>query len=270
MGVLAVIGHTTRDLVGGGPSRPGGVPFHVARALGPLGEPALVVTRCAAEDAALLDRVRAEGVPVVWRAEAVTPVFRHVYVDGRRDTTIDALGEPWTADDARGWVGEALHAADWVHAGALWRGDFPAETLAVLRRGRRLSLDGQGLVRLSRVGPVELDGDFDPEILRSVDVLHLAEEEAAALGLTLDEGSLRTLGVPEVVVTLGERGAIVWAGGVAKSVPADPVSGADPTGAGDAFTAAYVASRRHGHAPAAAAGNAARVVHDLLAGGHAA
>ncbi len=270
MGVLAVIGHTTRDLVGGGPSRPGGVPFHAARVLGPLGEPALVVSRCADEDAGLLDRVRETGIPVVWAAEATTPVFRHEYVDGRRGTTIEALGEPWTVDDARGWVGEALRDADWVHAGALWRGDFPAETLAALRRGRRLSLDGQGLVRPSRVGPVALDRDFDPEVLRSVDVLHLAEEEAAALGLTLDEDSLGTLGVPEVVVTLGERGAIVCAGGIAKSVPADPVEGADPTGAGDAFTAAYVVSRRHGHAPAVAAGNAARVVHDLLAGGQAA
>ena len=266
MGVLAVIGHTTRDLVGGGSPRPGGVPFHAARVLGPLGEPALAVTRCAVEDAALADRVRAAGVPVVWRAGAVTPVFRHEYVDGRRDTTIEALGEPWTADDARGWVGEALRGADWVHAGALWRGDFPAETLAALRRGRRLSLDGQGLVRPSRVGPVELDRDFDPDVLRSVDVLHLAEDEAAALGLTLDEDSLRTLGVPEVVVTLGAGGGGVCSGGGAESAPADPVEGADPTGAGDAFTAAYVASRRHGHAPAAAAGEAARVVRDLLAG----
>lgn len=266
MGVLAVIGHTARDLVGASPPRPGGVPFHAARVLGPLHEPALAVTRCAAADAPLAERVRAAGVPVVWRAEAVTPVFRHEYVDGRRDTTIEALGEPWTEDDADGWVGESLREAGWVHAGALWRGDFPAATLAALRRGRRLSLDGQGLVRPPRLGPIELDGDFDPEVLRSVDVLHLAEEEAAALGLTLDERSLRTLGVPEVVVTLGERGAVVCAGGVAESVPAYPVEGADPTGAGDAFTVAYVASRRHGRAPAAAAGEAARVVRALLAG----
>jgi sugar/nucleoside kinase (ribokinase family) len=41
----------------------------------------------------------------------------------------------------------------------------------------------------------------------------------------------------------------------------------DPTGAGDAFTAAYLACRRRDHAPAAAARRAAAVVSDLLQGG---
>src|SRR3989304_267869 len=63
------------------------------------------------------------------------------------------LGEPWTPEDARGWLGEALAEVDWVHAGALWRGDFPAETLAELRRGRRLSLPRAGGPRAAPARP---------------------------------------------------------------------------------------------------------------------
>jgi sugar/nucleoside kinase (ribokinase family) len=73
-----------------------------------------------------------------------------------------------------------------------------------------LSFDGQGLVRPARKGEIAPDAEYDPEVLRQVDVLKLGEEEADALGLGLDERSLRSLGVPEVVVTLGSRGTVVY------------------------------------------------------------
>ena len=266
MSLFAVVGHTSRDLVDSRPPRAGGAPLYAARALRVLGEPALLVTRCAEADHALLASLRALGLPVVWRAEARTAAFSIRNRDGERALSLATLGEPWTPEDARGWLGEALAEVDWVHAGALWRGDFPAETLAELRRGRRLSLDGQGLVRPGRTGPVELAGGLDPAVLAACDLLHLSEPEAAALGVSLDERSLRSLGVPEVVVTLGKRGAVVFADDLAEYVPARPLARVDPTGAGDAFTAAYVVSRRRGHAPASAARVATEVVHGLLSG----
>ena len=73
MGYVAVVGHTARDLVDGGPPRPGGVPLFAARALRALGEPGLVVTRCAEDDRALLGALYAVGLPVVWRSEPATP-----------------------------------------------------------------------------------------------------------------------------------------------------------------------------------------------------
>jgi sugar/nucleoside kinase (ribokinase family) len=266
VGPLAVVGHTTRDVIDSRPPRAGGPPLYAARALAALGDPALVVTRCAQADEPLLAPLRALRLPVVWRAEARSAVFRLEYRGGERAASIEALGEPWSAGDARGWLAEALGDADWVHAGALWRGDFPAETLAELARGRRLSLDGQGLVRPGRVGPVEPDADFDPAVLEHVDLLHLSEPEAATLGLSLDRRSLGSLGVREIVVTLGGRGSVVFAGRAAEAVPARPLRGVDPTGAGDAFTAAYVACRRRGQAPARAARRATEVVRALLSG----
>jgi len=177
-----------------------------------------------------------------------------------------ALDEPWTPEEARGWVGEALAGADWVHVGALSRGDFPAETLAELRRGRKLCLDGQGLIRPARTGPLELDGDFDPEVLRHVDVLKLSGPEAAALGVDPLGSELGRLGVPEVVVTLGSDGVCVYSDGKVDSIGARPLDVADTTGAGDVFAAVYLQGRRRGHTPLAAAQAANAFVRSFLTG----
>jgi sugar/nucleoside kinase (ribokinase family) len=263
-GALAVIGHTARDLVDGSAPRAGGVPLYAALALAELGEHALVVTRCAPEDRSLLASLYAAGLPVVWHPEQQTPVFRLRNLGDQREIEIEALGTPWSVADVDGWLGDALAGVGWAHAGALWRGDFPPDTLAALARGRRLSFDGQGLCRPGRVGPVSRDGSFDPGLLAHVDVLHLSLSEAEALGLSLDAVSLATLGVPEVVVTMGSRGSVVYARGVAEHVAAEPLEVDDATGAGDAYTIAYIASRRAGHNPRSAARRATGLVHGLL------
>jgi sugar/nucleoside kinase (ribokinase family) len=260
---LGVVGLVSLDRVDGGLPRLGGAPFYAARALRLLGHPAVLVTKLAAEDSGR--GLHALGVPVVARAAARTVSFRIENENGsRRSLELEEPGEPWSAEDARGWVGEALSQADWVHAGALTRDDFPPETLATLGRGRKLSLDGQGLVRPGRTGPVELDGEYDPSVLRHVDLLKLSQDEADALGLRLDERSLRSLGVREIVVTLGRTGCVVYADGLAEHIPTRPLDVADPTGAGDEFMAAYLSYRRRRHAPHSAAHLASEVVHRLL------
>ena len=95
-------------------------------------------------------------------------------------------------------------------------------------------------------------------------MLKLSEEEALALVGRLEERSLSELGVPEVIVTLGSRGCIVVARSRLVHVPAEPLD-VDPTGAGDAFAAAYVVERGRGHGPFQAAKGATRLVHGLLA-----
>lgn len=258
---LAVVGNLSRDLVDGGPPRAGGAPFHAARALRVLGRPALVGAKCADADRdSLLTPLLRLGLPVLWRGGSSTAAFSFRYEGDRRVMDVIALGDPWTAADLLG-----LERAEWVHVGALARSDFPAQTLAELARDRRLSFDGQGLVRPERTGPLELDGDYDPEVLRHVSILKLAEEEVQALVGEPDEDALRSLGVPEVVVTLGSAGSLVLADGKLERVAARPVDGeVDPTGAGDAFAAAYLVSRSTGHAPAAAAARATALVAELL------
>jgi len=260
--LLGVVGLVSLDRVDGGLPRLGGAPYYAARVLRLLGHPAVIVTRLAAEDSRR--GLHALGVPVVSRPATSTISFRIENDADRRTLELEELGEPWTPADARGWVGQALARADWVHAGALTREDFPAETLAALARGRTLSLDGQALVRPARIGPVQLEAGYDTTVLEHVDILKLSQEEAEALGLSYDERSLASLGVREVIVTLGRKGSVVFAEGIAEHVPTRPLDITDPTGAGDAFMAAYLSYRRRRHGAPSAARLASAVVHRLL------
>jgi sugar/nucleoside kinase (ribokinase family) len=268
---LAVIGNLARDRVDGRATRVGGAPFYCARALRLLGGPSRIVTKCAERDrASLVPPLLALGIPVSWRPSEATAAFGLSYAGDRRVMTVEALGESWSTAEACGWVAAALGPTRWLHVAPLARSEFPAETVAELARGRLLSFDGQGLVRVARTGPLELDGDFDRDLLRHLSILKLAQEEAEQLVSLTNPRSFAVLGVPEVVVTLGSGGSLVWTDGVLERVPARPAAGrVDPTGAGDAFAATYLAARAAGQRPVPAARRATATVAALLSGGAA-
>jgi sugar/nucleoside kinase (ribokinase family) len=216
--------------------------------------PGSILARCADADRRfVLPRLAALGIPLRLLEGKTTAGFSFAYDGDVRTMSVDAIGDPWTPEDVRGLD----RRARWLHIAPLLRSDFPAETLAAFARGRRVLFDGQGLVRRPELGPLQLDAKFDPAVLEHVSILKLAEEEAAVLG------GVEGLGVPEIVVTLGSRGSIVYAGGAEVHVPARPLP-RDPTGAGDAFATAYLAGRAAGHAPAAAASRATAVVGAIL------
>jgi sugar/nucleoside kinase (ribokinase family) len=260
----ATIGHLCRDVVADGAPRIGGGPWYAGRALRALGVRARIGAKCGtAERRAFALEVASLGLPATVTGRGQTTAFSFRYdAHGTRTMQVDAIGDPWHPDEA---VAAAADAR-WVHVAPLLAGDFPEETLDALARGdRRILLDGQGLVRVPRLGPLELEPGFDPALLRHVRVLKLAEDEADALGLDLDEAGLAGLGVPEVVVTLGGRGALVLAHGRLTHVAALRIDSlVDPTGAGDAFAAGYLAARSTGHAAVGAARRATALVAAML------
>ncbi len=264
---VAVVGNLAIDIVEGAPERVGGGAFHCGRALRLLHTPARLVTKCATADRArLLPPVAALGLPVSSHGGDATVSFGMTYDGDVRTMEVLTLGDPWTPEESRGWVAEALTRVEWLHVAPLLRSDFPAETLRELARGRRLSYDAQGLVRPARTGLLVLDADFDPELLRYISVLKLADDEAEALfGGPPTESDLRGLGVPEAIVTHGSFGATIFTGGRMTHVPAQKIAGhVDPTGAGDAFSAAYLSARNGGHAPVPAARRACALAADLI------
>jgi sugar/nucleoside kinase (ribokinase family) len=246
---VALIGQVSRDVVEG-EARLGGPVLYASRALQALGARFTAAAK-ATESEPL-------GGSIARVPAASVPEFTFSYDGDVRTMEVTALGEPWSAAD----VEAAGVDAEWVQLGAVLRGDFPADALAAIA-GRRLALDAHGLVRLRRLGPLTLDGDADPALLAPLTVLKLAEEEAVALAGGADAASVAALGVPEVLVTFGSRGALVAAGGRSERVAAGPTA-ADPTGAGDAFLAGYVASRAAGAEPVEAARAASHLVAELL------
>jgi len=240
---LAVIGHLSRDVIADGPPRIGGPPWHAGRALRAMGADAAIIAKCGEEDAVDFARaLETLDLPFELAVGERTTAFSFSYdADGTRTMNVDAVGDPWLAEEIR------LDGAEWLLVSSVLRGEIDVAAVAA---GRHVLLDGHGLVRRPEVGPLRLDADFDRSSLREVEMLKLADDEAAVVG---------EVDVPEVIVTHGARGATV--SGV--HVAADPVEG-DPTGAGDMFAAAYLVSRSEGALPVAAARRATAVVAELL------
>ncbi len=233
-----------------------------------LALPATVVTRSAESERWIPDELRARGGPTVsWAAGRSTTAFSFTYDDdGHREMSVDAIGDPWTVADVRGWAGDSLGDALWVQVGALLRTDFSVATLAALGGERRLLLDAQGLARVAKVGPLARDDAVERDCFRHVAILKLNEGEAQILSGGHDPAAVRRIGVAETIVTLGDRGTAVVTPMHSEIVPPGPVAATkDPTGAGDLFGAAYLASRAGGAEPIDAARAAGAFVSRALA-----
>lgn len=137
----------------------------------------------------------------------------------------------------------------------------------VLRLARRAAVT-------TVLNPAPMRPDFDPGVLRWVDVLIPNETEFVSLvnqlssrKKALTEKSLhalsdadlhalcRTLGVPTVIVTLGKRGGFVSTAGGHEAIAAHAgIKVVDTTGAGDAFVGGFAAGfvKFDGHLIAAA------------------
>jgi sugar/nucleoside kinase (ribokinase family) len=120
-------------------------------------------------------------------------------------------------------------------------------------------------VRPARTGPLVLDAEYDPEVLLHVSVLKLAEEEARVLVGEPDARRWRSLGVPEIVVTFGSEGSLVFAEGRLERVPrARWTTRSTRPARATPSSAAYLVSRSSGYAPVPAARRASEIVADVL------
>lgn len=121
-------------------------------------------------------------------------------------------------------------------------------------------------------GWVSLDAGMEPSkkipgkilrVAKTVDLLFVSNEEATTLtGYCEPEkafNSLLDLAIPKVVMKLGKRGCLIVDEGTVRQVPSLAVRAVDSTGAGDAFTAAFLQGQLRGWhiTEAALAANAA-------------
>ncbi len=249
--MIAVVGQSVIDRVttpdGRHVERLGGSPVFAAAAIVAFGLDATILTRGATPQ--LLRSLSATPVGVVVGPSSTSFVSElDLLVGGERHHRVASLGDPFLPRDVDGWMAPSLARCDTVVAGAQWTGDFPPETLAALAEGgRRVLFDAQGLVRPPVLGPIALRGAFDVAAIPGVTVLKCAEAEAEALFGRAGPAVAIAAGVPVVVVSLGERGAVVHTGQGMEAVPVVPVVGlADTVGAGDTFLTLLAAAMADG------------------------
>ena len=119
-------------------------------------------------------------------------------------------------------------------------GRFDAGLPRVLRRAKALG----ALTYVDVVSPFGKSWSFLRPALPWTDVFHCNADEAAALAGTRDPGRaaarIRRMGAANVLVTLGGAGTVAALPGAVLRLPAFKVRAADPTGAGDAFSAGII------------------------------
>jgi sugar/nucleoside kinase (ribokinase family) len=237
---IGVVGPRTTDIIerpGEAPQlRPGGSPHYAGRALVFAGAepvvletPGLVVSRFAAGGGHALHRL----------AEPATPA----------------------------WIGShvgALQTCAWLALGGQSASDFPPETLALLAAERLpVLLDCQGLARGRNTGPVRLR-PFSAEAVAGAMAVKLNEAEARALTGNRDPSAVRLLGVPEVLVSRGEHGAVLVTPSAVDAVASNGVLFTDSIGAGDSLSALYCLGRANGGEPVEALQYAVSTVEELF------
>jgi sugar/nucleoside kinase (ribokinase family) len=251
---IGLIGQTALDTVttadGRRVERLGGSPLYARRALRAAGVEPVVVTR-------------APGLPdalVLPSRSVVRSILDHL-PDGGLRQRLDEVGEPFSAAEMARLADAELRECAWLLLGGQSAGDFPPAAIAALRdRGRHVLLDGQGLARGPRAGPVRLRA-FPAAAVEGVQALKLNRAEAAAFG----PEELDALPVPELLVTDGAAGVQVRAGGRWMVIDAGAAVFPDPVGAGDSFAALYALERARGAGPAEAARLAVNGVEALYA-----
>lgn len=238
-----VCGHVTLDGAGEA-AVPGGSAWYAARALAALGAAPRLVTAAGAG----FPRAALAGLDAHVAPAPATTAFVNAYAPGgARSQRVLAAAPPLDAAQ----VPAAWRACDLLLlAPVLGEVDVAAFTAAV--RARLVGLGVQGLVRA--VGP---DGAVRPRPL-ALDAGALAAVGAAVVGEDDLGGEPDLVGrlaasVPVVAFTRGARGCDVVVRGRTRHVGIHPAREVDPTGAGDAFAAAFLLALARGADPLDAA-----------------
>ncbi|MGV9885574.1 carbohydrate kinase family protein [Streptomyces sp. NPDC003395] len=165
--------------------------------------------------------------------------------------------------DRDDWSEDLLDGVAWLHLSGYLLFSEPSRALvatalsAARARGVPVSVDpaSAGFLR-------ELGADRFLALVEGVEVLLPSRDEACLLtGLPeVDDAAARlSRRIPLVVATAGGEGAVVArSGAVCARVPAPPAQARDTTGAGDAFTGAFLAALLAGAAPPEAAAEGCR------------
>lgn len=249
---LCCIGYITRDKIvtpGNTVYMPGGTAFYFAKAVSRLqAEDFLLVTALAEEDRAAADDITNEGIEVKLVPTAHSHSFENIYGDNPNDRRqrVTAQAAPFCIEDLKDVQ------ADIIHLGTLLADDFSLEVIKHLAGKSTLAADVQGFLRKvenEKVYPV--DWAEKKEALKYIHTLKANESEMEVLTGCSEPHEAALLiadwGVKTVLLTLGDKGSLIYSGGQFYDIPAYPtLQVVDATGCGDTYMAGYLYKRSQG------------------------
>lgn len=257
-----VVGEILFDVFPDGTKVLGGAPLNVAWHLHAFGLEPLLLSRIGDDDlgGAVLETLDSWGVDCSGvQIDAEAPTGRvAVELDGGAptfDIVDDQAYDRLDGDAARDILG-GFRPALLYHGSLIARGRAAYRALRSIRENTRAPIFVDVNLRkpwwsVERVSSlirgtrwVKLNDDELGELSDRGSLAGVAGSELAAAELA------RRHGIDELVVTCGDRGAFAWVGG--RSVagqPPDDVDVIDTVGAGDAFSAVWIAGLLHGWGP---------------------
>ena len=249
---LCCIGYITRDKIitpGNTVYMPGGTAFYFAKAVSRLqAENFLLVTALAEEDRAAADDITNEGIEVKLVPTAHSHSYENIYGDNPNDRRqrVTAQADPFCIEDLKDVQ------ADIIHLGTLLADDFSLEVIKRLASKSTLAADVQGFLRKvenEKVYPV--DWAEKKEALKYIHTLKANESEMEVLTGCSEPHEAALLiadwGVKTVLLTLGDKGSLIYSGGQFYDIPAYPtLQVVDATGCGDTYMAGYLYKRSQG------------------------
>lgn len=249
---LCCIGYITQDKVVTPKSTiymPGGTSFYFAHAIKHLNaDDFLLVTALADSDMEIVENIRKEGINVKVLPSTHSVCFENIYGENQNERTqrVTAKADPFTVEGL-----QDINARI-IHLGSLLADDFSLDVIKYLSQKALLSVDVQGFLRKvenEKVLPVDW-----PEKRKALKYIHILKANEAEMEVLTGctephEAALMIAdwGVKEVLLTLGDKGSLIYSKGQFHEIPAYPaLQIVDATGCGDTYMVGYLYMRNKG------------------------
>lgn len=249
---ICCIGHITLDKVitpRFTAHMPGGTAYYFAKALKNFEHSGFrLVTSLGDTERGVVDELRAEGIDVELIPSRKSVYFENKYGEDMNDRQqrVLAKADPFTVENLNSINAKIFHL------GTLLADDFSLEVIKDLSARGIVSVDVQGYLRkVEGENVVAVDYELKREAMPYIDILKCNEKEMEVLTGVSDPHEaaliLADWGCKEVLLTLGDKGSLIYAGGEFYEIPAVPATEiVDTTGCGDTYMAGYLYMRCRG------------------------
>ncbi len=249
---ICCVGHITLDKITT-PSQslymPGGTAYYFTEGIRHLGKlDYQLVTAVGEAGMPVIRQMRENGTAIKLVDSTSSVFFENIYGTNpnHRTQRVRSKATPFTVKDLEGIDARIFHL------GSLLADDFAPDLIPYLHTKGMVSLDVQGLLREVRGEEVfPTDWEAKRELLPYVDILKVNEYEMEVLtGYDEPHEAARQLagwGCPEVCITDGSYGSLIYAQGTFYDIPAfRPTLVTDVTGCGDTYSTGYLYKRIQG------------------------